>query len=468
MTNALDSVMMGTRNVAQTSGSAATKANQSQGFDTVFKSQQSKMKTDTEKYTNEEINTSEEDTSSKDTTDIQAVEHNTNDKSADNTNEIQKNETNESVETSKDETSTDALEEESELTEAMVLLQTAIQDVKDYLQQELGLTSEELTSLMDELGMSEEDLLSSVKLSELLVAAAGGEDMASLITNEDLYQQLLDARSFLEGTMNNVSEESDLSEDELSQILRSLKELGQSIETVEEPVETIEIANNVVKSSETVTNVDNTNVKAQTITIDTSKEDTSSHRDMNQSGNESAMNQAQTTFTQNLTLEQAQRLAETENSSFSLYDSEDIMNQITEYLEVNVKADTTELMLQLNPESLGTLQIYISAKEGIMTAQIAAQNEAVKSIIEGQLIQLQNNFEQQNIKVEAIEVSVQTNAFNENLDNSERDNAQENEKKNQTRKLNLNLLDAGEEMTEVEQILASMMAANGNSIDFTA
>lgn len=464
MTNALDSVMMRTGNAAQTSGSAAIKSNQSQGFDTVFKSQQSKMKMDTEDYSNNESVTSEKDTCVKDDTELHEVENNTNDKSIVNTNEIQKKEMDES----KDETSTDVLEEESELTEAMVLLQTAIQDVKNYLQQELGLTSEELTSLMDELGMSEEDLLSSVKLSELLVAAGGGEDMASLITNEGLYQKLLDARSFLEETMSNVSEESDLSEEELAQILRSMKEAGQSIETVEEPEETIEIAKNVVKSSDTVTNVDNSAVKAQTITIDTSKEDASSKRDMNQSGNESAMNQAQTTFTQNLTLEQTQRLAETENSSFSLYDSEDIMNQITEYLEVNVKADTTELMLQLNPESLGTLQIHISAKEGIMTAQIAAQNEAVKSIIEGQLIQLQNNFEQQNIKVEAIEVSVQTNAFNENLDNSERDNAQENEKKNQTRKLNLNLLDAGEEMTEVEQILASMMAANGNSIDFTA
>lgn len=42
----------------------------------------------------------------------------------------------------------------------------------------------------------------------------------------------------------------------------------------------------------------------------------------------------------------------------------------------------------LNPERLGSVHVTVSAKNGILTAQIAAQNEQVKTALENQMTTL--------------------------------------------------------------------------------
>ena len=138
-----------------------------------------------------------------------------------------------------------------------------------------------------------------------------------------------------------------------------------------------------------------------------------------------------------------------------------------DYMQIQLNADTTELNMQLHPESLGTLQIRISAKEGIMTAQFTTASESVKSVLEGQMIQLQQQFDQQNIKVEAIEVTVQSHAFESALEKgNEQQSEGEETKRNRTRRIDLNLLDGSEEVETEDRILAEMMEVNGNSVDY--
>ena len=95
------------------------------------------------------------------------------------------------------------------------------------------------------------------------------------------------------------------------------------------------------------------------------------------------------------------------------------MNQITEQIRVHVKQDTTEMELQLHPASLGSVKVQLTSAGGVLTAVFTTENEAVKAALESQLIQLKENFSQQGLKVESVEVNVSTQGFERSLDEQE-------------------------------------------------
>ena len=130
--------------------------------------------------------------------------------------------------------------------------------------------------------------------------------------------------------------------------------------------------------------------------------------------------------------------------------------------------------MQLNPENLGKIYLNISEKEGVIRAQIAAQNEVVKEALETQMVELRQNLNQQGIKVDAIEVTVATHEFEQNLEGQAKQEEQarqqmeENQKKAR-RSLNLNDLDGLTGlMSEEEELVAKIMRDNGNQVDLTA
>ena len=155
-------------------------------------------------------------------------------------------------------------------------------------------------------------------------------------------------------------------------------------------------------------------------------------------------------------------------------DTQNIMRQIVDYMKVSVKPDISDLEMQLNPANLGSIQIHLTSRGGNVTAQFFAQDEAVKAAIETQLIQLRETFDAQGIRVEAIEVAVQTQEFEQNLDEQGR-NRQNNQPGSGTARGSRRIrLDASlteeqlAQLTQEEQLAAEMMEANGGSVDYTA
>ena len=146
------------------------------------------------------------------------------------------------------------------------------------------------------------------------------------------------------------------------------------------------------------------------------------------------------------------------------------MNQVIESIHVSVKPETSDIEMLLNPESLGTVNVHLSSKEGTVTAQFTTQNEQVKAILEAQMIELKETFEAKGVKVDNIEVQVQTNAFAQEYENSRERNNQDEERTNRrARRINLNALEEmPEELTEEEAISVSMMEANGSTVDYMA
>ena len=141
-----------------------------------------------------------------------------------------------------------------------------------------------------------------------------------------------------------------------------------------------------------------------------------------------------------------------------------VIDQIVEQVKVQMNQDNTTLQMQLYPEHLGRIQINVVSKEGIMTAQIVAENDAAKQAIEGGLASLKETMENQNIKIEAIEVMVSTTGFQQNDEKNEFANPQSKGKK--SGKIDLNALEDGDvdadDMGELEK-----MKVSGSSVSYS-
>jgi flagellar hook-length control protein FliK len=163
----------------------------------------------------------------------------------------------------------------------------------------------------------------------------------------------------------------------------------------------------------------------------------------------------------------------TDIPEYTTVDAQDIIDQIVEQTKVILDTDTTTIEMQLNPENLGRILFSITSREGAVSAQLYAQNEAVSAALEAQIATLVENLNQAGVRVDAIEVSVAAHEFERNLEQNAKDDGEqerhEEGKKSARRSLRLDSLDdLSGLMTEEETLVARMMKENGNSVDFTA
>lgn len=148
--------------------------------------------------------------------------------------------------------------------------------------------------------------------------------------------------------------------------------------------------------------------------------------------------------------------------------SHEILEQVLEQVKVQLHQDSQSMEMQLFPEHLGKIQIHVVAKNGVLTAQIQAETDIAKEAIENNIQQLKDTLEQQNLKVESVEVSVGLSAFNQNSPkDGESKDAKESARQTRTRRLRLEDIDESD-LSQEEELAVAMMQANGTNVDFTA
>lgn len=366
---------------------------------------------------------------------------------------------------------------------------------------EMELTPEEVEEAMAVLGLSALQLLDPDNMKQLLITLSGNEDHLSIITDGELYghlQNLLDEVSL---TLEDLQTELGLSEEELNVLIADMSVVEAETEVIPEEIQpqddlvnqtdkTDEVNPEAVKDYAVTVHKDGETVKVK-VTVD----NVSGDKNMKEEVTEEPKLQVETETKPGTKDSSAQDKGEG-NSQGSLVmqtpveqplvneiiqeqpfmeryvDAQDIMNQIGEYIKLNLKADVQELELQLHPASLGNVNIQLTAKDGMITAQFTTQNEAVKAAIESQLVQLRTQFDEQGLKVDAVEVAVADYRFNQNFSgNEENAGKSAGESKKNRKKINLNEIDLDElpeDMEDSDRITAQMMAQNGNTVDFTA
>ena len=361
-----------------------------------------------------------------------------------------------------------------DLEKAQEVLETIIQNLIGQITGTFSISEEELQGVMDDLGMTKMDLTDPASLNELLMNISGAQDSFALLTDENLYGNVKGIMDLQKELVGQAQEELHLNPEEWQQTVAGIAQETAaepviSVETEEEPAAeldtnlTDDVTGTVVQESAAETENRVQNAQQQKSENSGEKQE---HAANGEHGNLLLQNLKEGNF-----LTQLQQTAQTEEARPA--DTQDIMRQIMDYMKVSVKPDSSDLEMQLHPQSLGTLHIQMAARNGVVTANFITENETVKAALESQMVQLKENFAEQGIKVEAIEVTVQTHQFEQNLeqgrDGSGSREAEAGVGRRRTRRINLNAAFAEEEpQTEEDRIAADMMSANGNTVDFTA
>lgn len=363
----------------------------------------------------------------------------------------------------------------------------AVKDIKDKIKEEFGVTDEDIEKALEVLGISMADLLDESKLTDFVVELTGMENAVELLVSPEISGQLADISNFIQETMADLSEELDIPLEGLGELLK------EAAATQEQPVNEALVLTEPITADKasTVEDIrdersekngaeqpkhsgDDTALQADNeIPVKVEKTQNSSTPENNHSdltkgdAAQNAANQIATNFTNAV------------NEAFQMQGLDEgihavqIIEQIVEAAKVTLNQEITSMELMLNPESLGKINMTVSIKEGVVTASLVAQNEAAKEAIESQIVMLKENLNNQGIKVEAVEVTVESHAFEANTNhgqnngfNEQREQAQ----KKSSRPLRLDSLEDldMEELTEEERIVMDMMANDGNQVNFTA
>lgn len=366
-----------------------------------------------------------------------------------------------------------------------------VQDIAE----EMDVTPEEVEAAMEVLGLTVMELFDPDNLKQLLLQLTGSTDELSLVTNEILYGNLQNLLQTAEEDLDMLAEELGISTDELKSLLEQMvsepvesetqnvqdvtsdQELPElNLEGMKDYTVSVHRDGETVQMKVTVDDVSGAKSVAETVT-DTPKTEANGFSGNKENGASDPGNHSEGSTAGNALLQtngQQPEITEVQTSEpvFQSSETQEIMDQIVEYMKVNLKADTQEMEMQLHPASLGTVNVQVAAKDGMLTAHFTTQNEAVRAVIETQLIQLKTQFEEQGIKVDAVEVTVANHAYGEQFSEQNENMEQEQGKAGKkTRRINLdemNAEDDPEEMEDSERIAVEMMQANGNTVDYMA
>ncbi len=360
------------------------------------------------------------------------------------------------------------------------------QELISQIAEAFDVSEEDIVNAMQVLGLMAADLLNPENLSQLVTQVTGQEGAIDLITDSDIYTSLQDLMEGAESMKSELMNEFNLSEEELQAAIEDApKSFKEQLEGMEQNIETeIPVQNNVSENipatkqapgseevSESAHTMEN---KEPVVEITTQKSGTGQDGNKGnlQSGAESSnlFNQVMNNIT-----EAAANVESTSTVSYTdRTQMEDIIRQITEKITISAGTDETSMEMQLHPASLGNVNILLtSSKDGIV-AKFTAQNEIVREAVESQMVQLQQKFDEQGIKVTSIEVTIAAHGFEQNLEQgNDRGSGEANEgkKTKPLRRINLSDLtdeDLSEPENEAEKIAVQMMEANGNSVDFSA
>lgn len=363
-------------------------------------------------------------------------------------------------------------------------VETMLDEVKQKIKDTLGITDEEFEAMLANLGFTVQDLLNPAKLTEFVVQLKGADGAISLITDSVLSQQFKDIMSFINERVVQLAEDVNMTPQEVVDYVAETAPREEFSDVLENAVlqpkdadvqETAEKLPGEDLKQQPDTGVD-TSRQPDTfegkITVQTQPDSGSTqNQDMQQPKDDAPSQQTASPvdIAANLTQSINEAFGEPVIQETQNVDAADVIRQIIDSVKVVAAESIQSMEIQLNPENLGKIHLTVTAKDGIMTAQLTAQDEAVKKVLESQLAQLKENFNNQGLKVQNVEVTVESHAYDQNRDLAGNDR-QNQESGNRRRHLNLDSLMGldEEELTEDEQHAMELLRNEGSSVSYTA
>lgn len=332
-----------------------------------------------------------------------------------------------------------------------------VQNVKDTIKEELDVSDEDIAKAMEVLGITDNDLLSVVKVTEL-VSALTGADSITLITDDDMSGKLTSVLDAVNTAQEDVADMLNTDVDDAVLMVRTDAVVKKDTdETAVKNTDSSITDNQSVSETESLSDVLAAKVTAQGSSKH--EESTGEH-----TGEQNHNTQSYGGVADSIIQSMKDSFADIVTEDTSRVSEADIVNQVIDQIKLSSGRELTSIEVMLNPERLGSVHVTVTAKNGILSAQIAAQNEQVKTALENQVTALKENFQNQGIKVEAVEITVMTHQFEagQNFGQNESERKQSEQKIN--KKLNLSdYMDDEDETVSAQDIRRKDSIQNGNS-----
>lgn len=337
----------------------------------------------------------------------------------------------------------------------------AVQNVKDTIKEELDVSDEDIAKAMEVLGITDNDLLSVVKVTEL-VSALTGADSITLITDDDMSGKLTSVLDAVNTAQKDIADMLNTDVDDAVLVVRTDAVVKKDTdETVVKNTDSSITDNQSVSETESLSDVLAAKVTAQG---SSKNEESTGEHTGEHTGEQNHNTQSYGGVADSIIQSMKDSFADIVTEDTSRVSEADIVNQVIDQIKLSSGRELTSIEVMLNPERLGSVHVTVTAKNGILSAQIAAQNEQVKTALENQVTALKENFQNQGIKVEAVEITVMTHQFEagQNFGQNESERKQSEQKIN--KKLNLSdYMDEEDETVSAQDIRRKDSIQNGNS-----
>lgn len=331
----------------------------------------------------------------------------------------------------------------------------AINELKSTIMDMLDIDEEQLENMLSSMGINISSLLDPEQLKNFVLQATNSTPV-DLVTNEILSNLLKDLTSAVEDIKSKLSKE------DVQMIIYNSNVVNNMLgESNDKTTDNKPITKDMVVEDN---NLAEDNVSKVKVVVEDNRDSSTGSQNGNASSNTYSEQDIANTVVNNIKDAVTNVEGFTREMSASEVNTADIINQIVEKVKVSIKSDSSTMELQLYPEHLGKLQISLASKGGIVTVSIVAENELAKAAIENSINTLKESFVNQDIKVEAVEVSVSTAAFSQNQDRQTGE-SQEG-KQGGKRRINLGDLLEDEELSENEELEIQMMKEEGRSVSY--
>lgn len=339
------------------------------------------------------------------------------------------------------------------------------EDIKDAIKEEFNVSDEDIKVAMELLGLTALDLLSTAKVAELIEQLTG-TDALTLITNEDMMQSFNNIINVVDEANADIAGMLGVKTEEVGIVLgqNDIAPVVNSEDTAKQDnVKEADAKNADDNINQTVDNQESlSEVLAKKITTESDGKAKNNMSESNEANNKVTYADVADNMISNIT----DTFADIITEDISTVKEADIVNQVIDSVKLMASRELTSMEVMLNPEHLGSVHITVTARNGIVSAQIAAQNEQVKTALENQMVTLMEQFESQGLKVDAVEITVMAHSFEagQNFGQSESERKQGESKVH--RKLDLSSFD--DELEEDLESTAPAPKAEGSSVEYLA
>lgn len=300
----------------------------------------------------------------------------------------------------------------------------------------LNANPDEIKGIINELDINLNALSDNQNVIKIVSKYLGINNPVNVLTNDEAINAVKEINQSISEIINELKDEFAITDDGLKDLLSKIDTVRDT-ENIEDIINdetgNVDASDDIIKVSDENNNKinidsENDNIVPEKTTVKNEENanagnnkefntdrESKSELYLNENGMESIVSNLKNTITDNILTEDGI--------------ADKIIKQITDDIRLYAKADTTSLEIQLEPETLGKVGITITSKAGTITAQLVVQNEVAKEAIESQMASLKESFASQDIKVDAVEVTIASKEFEQNLDKGAGNSSEQNENK---------------------------------------